>query len=308
MEFRRLARTLVIVCGLSAPGIAVASGSGHGGGHSGGGGHSSGGAVSRGPVAPSRPAAPATTATSRPTTSQTGGTGLGTAVPRGNVPGPFAPIGSPLGSAIGSSGLPYRVLPYYGTAFGFAGLGLFGGYYDPLGFGYGYGYPPGAFSYGYGGYGYGAGYGYGGYGYGAGGYGGPDGYGYSNSFADSLSASSPDSGFSAERSDSGFGGERSDSTPTVERPDPAVGVEGHSRDFRGPDGGLRLKIEPRNAQVFVDGYYAGLVDDFDGHFQQLKLAPGPHHVEVRTPGHEPLKFDVNIRPRQTTVYEGTLVP
>ena len=31
-----------------------------------------------------------------------------------------------------------------------------------------------------------------------------------------------------------------------------------------PIGELRLKVHPRDAQVFIDGYYAGRVDDFDG--------------------------------------------
>jgi hypothetical protein len=167
-----------------------------------------------------------------------------------------------------SFGLPYSVFPYYGTAFGFgglgfySGLGLYSGYYDPFGYGYGYGYP-GAFGYGYDNL----------YGYR---------YGYPNSYSDTVPGSSPDS------------------TP---------GLEGYPRDSQGgPAGGLRLKIEPRNAQVFVDGYYAGVVDDFDGRFQKLELAPGRHHIEVRAASHEPLNFDVNIQPRQTTVYRGTLVP
>jgi hypothetical protein len=92
-------------------------------------------------------------------------------------------------------------------------------------------------------------------------------------------------------------------------PDSAPVFEGgYPRDSGGPAGGLRLKIEPRNAQVFVDGYYAGIVDDFDGRFQKLTLAAGRHHIEVRAASHEPLNFDVNIQPHQTTVYQGTLVP
>jgi hypothetical protein len=56
----------------------------------------------------------------------------------------------------------------------------------------------------------------------------------------------------------------------------------------------------------VDGYYAGIVDNFNGHFQRLTLTPGPHHVEVRAPGHQPLEFDVIIEARRTIEYEGTL--
>src|SRR5262249_2079818 len=55
-------------------------------------------------------------------------------------------------------------------------------------------------------------------------------------------------------------------------------------DGAGPTGKLRLQIEPRSARVFVDGYYAGIVDDFNGVFQRLTLAAGPHHVVVNAPG------------------------
>jgi hypothetical protein len=79
-------------------------------------------------------------------------------------------------------------------------------------------------------------------------------------------------------------------------------------DIEGPTGGLRLKVEPKQAQVFVDGYYAGIVDDFNGRFQHLDVAPGPHHVEVRSSGYEPLEFDITIQPRHTIEYRGALVP
>ena len=72
------------------------------------------------------------------------------------------------------------------------------------------------------------------------------------------------------------------------------------------DGELRLKIKPRDAQVFVDGYYVGIVDDFDGVFQRLHLPSGPHRIEVRAPGYETLTFDVQIRFDETTKFEGDL--
>jgi PEGA domain-containing protein len=69
-----------------------------------------------------------------------------------------------------------------------------------------------------------------------------------------------------------------------------------------------VRVEPKDAQVFVDGYYAGLVDEFDGHFQHLDLVPGPHHVEVYAPGYERLLLDVIIQPHHTIQYQGRLTP
>jgi hypothetical protein len=71
-------------------------------------------------------------------------------------------------------------------------------------------------------------------------------------------------------------------------------------------GALRLKIKPREAQVFVDGYYAGVVDEFDGVFQRLKIEPGPHRVEVSATGYDPLMFEMRALPDRTTTYTGTL--
>jgi hypothetical protein len=75
-----------------------------------------------------------------------------------------------------------------------------------------------------------------------------------------------------------------------------------------PVGELRLKVRPRDAQVFIDGYYAGRVDDFDGVFQSLRLEDGDYQVEIVLPGYEPLAFDVRIFPGEKTTYEGDLIP
>ncbi len=71
-------------------------------------------------------------------------------------------------------------------------------------------------------------------------------------------------------------------------------------------GSLRLKIEPADAEVYVDGLYRGVVDEFDGVFQRLKLEAGAHRLEIRAPGRQPLVFDVLVTPGETTTYRGDL--
>jgi hypothetical protein len=63
-------------------------------------------------------------------------------------------------------------------------------------------------------------------------------------------------------------------------------------------GGIRITGAPQNAEVYLDGQYAGIVDDYDGTFQRLDLQPGAHEIEVRGAGH-PLKYDVNVTGGQT---------
>ena len=72
------------------------------------------------------------------------------------------------------------------------------------------------------------------------------------------------------------------------------------------DGAVRLKVRPSGAEVFVDGYYVGIVDEFDNPFQQLQLESGPHRIEVREDGYEPLTFEVRIVPGRTITYNGEL--
>jgi hypothetical protein len=81
----------------------------------------------------------------------------------------------------------------------------------------------------------------------------------------------------------------------------AYGYYGIPRGFA--YGSLRIVDAPPDAQVFVDGYYAGVVDDYDGVFQRLNLEPGPHHIEIDVyPGAPPLDFDVHIAPGQTVTF------
>jgi hypothetical protein len=72
------------------------------------------------------------------------------------------------------------------------------------------------------------------------------------------------------------------------------------------EGALKLKIKPRTAEVFVDGFYVGVVDDFDGMFQKLHIESGAHRIEVRAEGYEPLVFDVRITTDHATTYQGEL--
>jgi hypothetical protein len=64
-------------------------------------------------------------------------------------------------------------------------------------------------------------------------------------------------------------------------------------------GGVRITDAPRDAQVFADGYYVGIVDDFDGVFQHVNLEAGEHRLEIRAPGLEPIEFDVVVQPGRT---------
>lgn len=71
-------------------------------------------------------------------------------------------------------------------------------------------------------------------------------------------------------------------------------------------GALKLKVKPRDAQVYVDGYFSGVVDDFDGVLQKLRLQAGRHRVELRAEGYEAAVFDVLIVEGETVTYRAEL--
>ena len=73
-----------------------------------------------------------------------------------------------------------------------------------------------------------------------------------------------------------------------------------------PYGGVRIEGAPRDAAVYADGHYVGIVNDFDGVFQHLNLEAGPHQIEIRAAGYPPVEFDVDVRPGQTLTYHADL--
>jgi hypothetical protein len=151
--------------------------------------------------------------------------------------------------------------------------GYYRGYYDPYYGGY---YNP-YYGFGYGNYGYGRIFP--GYGFGLGYFYDPFGYGY---------------GYESPYDEYGYGGYGSSYSSSY----------GRSRGT----GQLRLKVKPEHGQVYVDGYYVGEVDNFDGVFQRMPIEAGAHRVEIRAAGFQSVTFDVMVVPGETVTYKGQLRP
>ena len=90
--------------------------------------------------------------------------------------------------------------------------------------------------------------------------------------------------------------------------DYGAGYSSYSRNlyYSREQGALKLKVKPKSAKVYVDGYFVGAVDDFDGAFQKLPLNGGQHKVEIRADGYATAEFDVLITPGQTVTFAGEL--
>ena len=70
----------------------------------------------------------------------------------------------------------------------------------------------------------------------------------------------------------------------------------------------RLEIKPRNAQVYLDGYYVGVVDDFDGVWQRLDLPSGDHEITVYLQGYQTYRQRTFFRPGQDYHFKAILEP
>jgi hypothetical protein len=90
-------------------------------------------------------------------------------------------------------------------------------------------------------------------------------------------------------------------------------------DFQGPwgypygyrfavDASLRIEVKPSNAEVYVDGYYAGIVDDYDGTFQRLRVMPGQHEIEVYLDGFRTFRQRLYLEPNNTFKLKANLEP
>ena len=71
---------------------------------------------------------------------------------------------------------------------------------------------------------------------------------------------------------------------------------------------VRIQATPREAAVYVDGFYAGVVDDFDGTFQRLPLTPGGHKIELFLDGYRTIHKNLYLQPGGTMKMHETLVP
>jgi len=73
-----------------------------------------------------------------------------------------------------------------------------------------------------------------------------------------------------------------------------------------PESHLRIAVKPSDASVYVDGYFAGKVDDFDGRMQRLHVPPGEHEITVYLEGYRSLTQRLYLSPNATRTLEGTL--
>ena len=74
----------------------------------------------------------------------------------------------------------------------------------------------------------------------------------------------------------------------------------------GVQASMRILATPKEAAVYVDGFYAGIVDDFNGIFQSLPLPPGGHEITLYDPGYRTVTQRVYLGPGSTFKLHATM--
>jgi hypothetical protein len=64
-------------------------------------------------------------------------------------------------------------------------------------------------------------------------------------------------------------------------------------------GTARTIVKPKQTEIFVDGYFVGVADDFDGVFQGMKLDPGGHEITLYLDGYRTSKHKVMLQDGKT---------
>jgi len=81
---------------------------------------------------------------------------------------------------------------------------------------------------------------------------------------------------------------------------------GYWNDY-GPGGAsLKVQVEPKHAEVYVDGHLAGIADQFDGMFQSLSVEPGGREITVYLEGYRSIRQSLYLSPGSTYRIKGVL--
>jgi hypothetical protein len=70
---------------------------------------------------------------------------------------------------------------------------------------------------------------------------------------------------------------------------------------------IKLKVTPERAAVFVDGNFAGYVQQFSGMGRGMLVSPGPHRIKIALAGFQEFDTDVNLLPKQKMTIKTDLV-
>lgn len=89
---------------------------------------------------------------------------------------------------------------------------------------------------------------------------------------------------------------------------PAYGYGPYGPGFVDDTAAARLLVKPERTEVYVDGYRAGVADDYDGRFQSLRVPAGPHEIALYLDGHKTVREKVYLSTGSTFKLHHTMEP
>lgn len=69
---------------------------------------------------------------------------------------------------------------------------------------------------------------------------------------------------------------------------------------------LKVQVEPKDAEVYVDGHLAGIVDQYDGMFQSLLVASGGHDITIYREGYRSIRQQIYLSVGSTYRIKGVM--
>jgi PEGA domain len=64
-------------------------------------------------------------------------------------------------------------------------------------------------------------------------------------------------------------------------------------------GEVKAEVKPKDAHVYLDGDYVGIVDDFNSWYQRMNVEPGKHRIVFRAQGYQPYAINLRVLPGET---------
>jgi hypothetical protein len=90
---------------------------------------------------------------------------------------------------------------------------------------------------------------------------------------------------------------------------PSYGYGGYGYPYYfDPSVDLRIEVTPRDAEVYLDGYLVGVVDNFDGTFQRLRVPYGEHEVTIYFNGYKSIGQQMLFRPGESYRIKQAMLP
>jgi hypothetical protein len=69
---------------------------------------------------------------------------------------------------------------------------------------------------------------------------------------------------------------------------------------------LKVEVKPKDAEVYIDGHLAGIVDQFDGMFQSLSVESGGHEVIIYRDGYRSIRQRIYLEVGSTFRIKGQM--